>query len=111
MYFVGTSSEIRAALPLFDRAAACEGHRLANLCSYILPMRGKLRREALELIADDVADAADDTADLDLFVYRDGELVDLSASGAADEQVTMLAPAAARVHSRSQPAEARSSSR
>ena len=40
------------------------------------------------------ADAADDSADLDLFVYRDGELVDLSAAAAADEQVTMLAPAA-----------------
>lgn len=39
-------------------------------------------------------DAADDTADLDLYVYRDGELVDLSASGAADEQVDLLAPEA-----------------
>ena len=39
-------------------------------------------------------DAADDTADLDLYVYLDGELVDLSASGAADEQVTLLDPAA-----------------
>jgi subtilisin family serine protease len=38
-------------------------------------------------------DAADDTADLDLFVYLDGDLVDLSASGAADEQVTLIAPA------------------
>ncbi len=38
-------------------------------------------------------DSADDTADLDLFVYMDGELVDLSASGAADEQVTLIAPA------------------
>jgi len=37
-------------------------------------------------------DSDDDTADLDLFVYRDGELIDLSASGAADEQVTMLDP-------------------
>jgi hypothetical protein len=37
-------------------------------------------------------DSADDTADLDLFVYLDGEFVDLSASGAADEQVTLLAP-------------------
>ena len=34
-------------------------------------------------------DAADDTADLDLFVYLGGVLVDLSASGAADEQVTV----------------------
>jgi subtilisin family serine protease len=38
-------------------------------------------------------DSADDTADLDLFVYLNGDLVDLSASGAADEQVTLLAPA------------------
>jgi subtilisin family serine protease len=38
-------------------------------------------------------DSADDTADLDLFVYLDGELVDLSASGAADEEVTLLDPA------------------
>ena len=37
-------------------------------------------------------DAADDNADLDLFVYRDGELVEMSASGAADEEVTLLAP-------------------
>jgi subtilisin family serine protease len=37
-------------------------------------------------------DSLDDTADLDLFVYKDGEFVDLSASGAADEQVTLLAP-------------------
>ncbi len=39
-------------------------------------------------------DSADDTADLDLFVYLGGDLVDLSASGSADEQVTLLAPAA-----------------
>jgi len=39
-------------------------------------------------------DSADNTADLDLFVYLGGELVDLSASGSADEQVTLLAPAA-----------------
>jgi len=37
-------------------------------------------------------DSADDTADLDLFVYLDGELVDLSASGSADEEVTLLSP-------------------
>jgi hypothetical protein len=37
-------------------------------------------------------DAADDTADLDLYVYLDGDFVDLSASGAADEQVTLLDP-------------------
>ena len=35
-----------------------------------------------------------DTADLDLYVYKDGELVALSASGSADEQATIKAPAA-----------------
>jgi hypothetical protein len=39
-------------------------------------------------------DASDDTADLDLYVYKAGELVDLSASGAADEQVTVVHPEA-----------------
>jgi subtilisin family serine protease len=39
-------------------------------------------------------DSDDNTADLDLFVYRGGTLVDLSASGSADEQVTLIAPAA-----------------
>jgi Subtilase family/Fibronectin type-III domain/Bacterial pre-peptidase C-terminal domain/Peptidase inhibitor I9/PA domain len=39
-------------------------------------------------------DSGDDTADLDLFVYRGGVLRALSASGAADEQVTLTAPAA-----------------
>ena len=39
-------------------------------------------------------DSDDDTADLDLFVYKGGELIALSASGAADEQVTLLAPEA-----------------
>jgi subtilisin family serine protease len=37
-------------------------------------------------------DSDDNTADLDLFVYKGGELVDLSASGAADEQVTLIKP-------------------
>ena len=37
-------------------------------------------------------DSLDDTADLDLYVYLDGDFVDLSASGAADEQVTLLDP-------------------
>ncbi|MDT4913209.1 MAG: hypothetical protein QOC66_2337 [Pseudonocardiales bacterium] len=40
------------------------------------------------------ADSADDTADLDLYVYRGGTLVAVSASGSADEQATMKAPAA-----------------
>lgn len=39
-------------------------------------------------------DSVDDTADLDLFVYLDGQFVDLSASGAADEQITLLHPVA-----------------
>jgi subtilisin family serine protease len=39
-------------------------------------------------------DSGDDTADLDLFAYRNGALQALSASGAADEQVTLIAPAA-----------------
>ena len=38
-------------------------------------------------------DSADDTADLDLYVYKGGQFVNLSASGAADEQVTLVAPA------------------
>ncbi|HEX5039298.1 MAG TPA: S8 family serine peptidase [Candidatus Limnocylindria bacterium] len=47
-------------------------------------------------------DSDDDTADLDLFVYvEDGAdlaFVDLSASGAADEQVTLDAPAEGTYH-------------
>jgi subtilisin family serine protease len=39
-------------------------------------------------------DSADNTADLDLFVYKGGTLVDLSATGSADEQVTLANPAA-----------------
>ncbi|HET7471953.1 MAG TPA: S8 family peptidase [Candidatus Limnocylindrales bacterium] len=39
-------------------------------------------------------DSDDDTADLDLFIYRAGTRVGTSASGAADEQVTLLDPAA-----------------
>jgi len=39
-------------------------------------------------------DSDDDTADLDLYAYQGGTLVDLSASGSADEQVTMIDPAA-----------------
>jgi subtilisin family serine protease len=39
-------------------------------------------------------DSLDDTADLDMFVYKGGTLVALSASGSADEQVTLSAPAA-----------------
>lgn len=39
-------------------------------------------------------DSDDNAADLDLFVYSGGELVDLSASGSGDETVTMLDPEA-----------------
>ncbi|HEY0444760.1 MAG TPA: S8 family serine peptidase [Candidatus Limnocylindrales bacterium] len=39
-------------------------------------------------------DSSDNTADLDLYVYRGGALVGVSASGSADEQVTMRAPTA-----------------
>ena len=35
-----------------------------------------------------------DGVDLDLFVYKGGNFVDLSASAAADEQVTLIKPAA-----------------
>ncbi len=56
------------------------------------------RHYVVEVPADTVAarfdlDSADDSADLDLFVYLDGGFVDLSASGAADEQVTLVGPA------------------
>ena len=37
-------------------------------------------------------DALDDSSDLDLFVYKDGRFVDLSASVAADEEITLLSP-------------------
>lgn len=39
-------------------------------------------------------DATNDGADLDLFVFKGGSLVGVSASGAADEQVSLLGPAA-----------------
>jgi subtilisin family serine protease len=39
-------------------------------------------------------DAANNADDLDLYVYKDGALVDLSASAAGDEQVTLTDPAA-----------------
>jgi hypothetical protein len=40
-------------------------------------------------------DADSNTDDLDLFVYKAGVLVDLSASGSGDEQVTLIDPVAA----------------
>ena len=39
-------------------------------------------------------DSADDAADLDVYVYRDGVFVDFSATEASDEQVTVMSPAA-----------------
>jgi subtilisin family serine protease/uncharacterized protein YfaP (DUF2135 family) len=57
------------------------------------------RKYTVEVPAGTVAarfslDSDDDTADLDLFVYdENGDFVNLSASGAADEEVTLLAPA------------------
>ena len=39
-------------------------------------------------------DSQDDTADLDAFAYRNGTLVGISASGSADEQIDLVAPAA-----------------
>ncbi|MFL6024600.1 MAG: S8 family serine peptidase [Marmoricola sp.] len=39
-------------------------------------------------------DSDDDTADLDLYAYLNGALADVSASGSADEQVTLLDPEA-----------------
>jgi hypothetical protein len=57
-----------------------------KLYSVVVPADTKAARFSL--------DSVDDTADLDLFVYLDGDFVALSASGAADEEVTLLAPEA-----------------
>jgi subtilisin family serine protease len=69
----------------FDTAAPADD-AATNKYSVVVPAGTKLARYSL--------DSDDNTADLDLFVYKDGELVALSASGAADEQVTMLNPSA-----------------
>jgi subtilisin family serine protease len=58
-----------------------------------------VKHYAVDVPADTVAArfsevSQDDSADLDLYVYRNGDLVDLSASGDASEQVTLLDPAA-----------------
>ena len=58
-----------------------------------------VKKYSVVVPADSVAarfslDSLDDNADLDLFVYRGGVLVALSASGAADEESTMLDPVA-----------------
>ena len=46
------------------------------------------------LVARFALDALDDSSDLDLFVYKDGELVDFSASVGPDEELTFLSPVA-----------------
>jgi hypothetical protein len=70
----------------FDTAAPADD-AATNKYSVIVPAGTKVARFSL--------DSDDDTADLDLFVYKGTTLVALSASGAADEQVTLLAPEAA----------------
>jgi subtilisin family serine protease len=68
----------------FDTAAPVDD-AATNKYTVVVPVGTKLARFSL--------DSEDDTADLDLFVYKGSTLVALSASGAADEQVTMLNPA------------------
>jgi hypothetical protein len=70
----------------FDTAAPVDDAG-TNKYSVVVPAGTKVARFSL--------DSDDDTADLDLFVYKGTTLVALSASGAADEEVTMLSPEAA----------------
>ena len=70
----------------FDTAAPVDD-AATNKYSVVVPAGTKLARFSL--------DSDDDTADLDLFVYKGSTLVALSASGAADEQVTLFSPEAA----------------
>lgn len=70
----------------FDTAAPVDD-AATNKYSVVVPAGTKLARFSL--------DSDDNTADLDLFVYKGSTLVALSASGAADEQVTLFSPAAA----------------
>jgi hypothetical protein len=72
-----TTGEVDTAAPVVDADT--------KKYSVVVPAGTSVARFSL--------DSDDDTADLDLFVYRGGTLVDLSASGSADEQVTMLHPA------------------
>jgi hypothetical protein len=67
----------------FDDAAPVDDAD-TNKYTVVVPAGTKLARFSL--------DSDNDAADLDLFVYQDGVLVALSASGAADEEVTMLSP-------------------
>jgi hypothetical protein len=69
----------------FDSAAPVDD-AATNKYTVVVPAGTKVARFSL--------DSDDNTADLDLFVYRGTTLVALSASGAADEQVTMLNPTA-----------------
>jgi plastocyanin len=57
-----------------------------KLYSVVVPAGAKAARFSL--------DSNDNAADLDLFVYKGGVLTAFSASGAADEQVTLISPAA-----------------
>ena len=52
----------------------------------VVPAGAKVARFSL--------DSAQDAADLDLFVFKDGQFVDQSATGSADEEVTLLDPEA-----------------
>jgi hypothetical protein len=70
----------------FDTAAPADD-AATNKYSVVVPAGTKLARFSL--------DSDDNTADLDLFVYKGSTLVALSASGAADEQVTLFSPVAA----------------
>jgi hypothetical protein len=69
----------------FDTAAPVDD-AATNKYTVDVPAGTKVARFSL--------DSDDNAADLDLFVYRGTTLVALSASGAADEQVTMLNPTA-----------------
>jgi subtilisin family serine protease len=83
---VGVTPEAGSvATGAFDTAAPVDD-AATNKYSVVVAEGTKVARFSL--------DSDDDSADLDLFVYKGGQLVDLSASGAADEQVTLLSPAA-----------------
>ena len=68
----------------------------SSTIEYLQPVPGGAKVARFSL------DAVDDNADLDLFVYVETPtglaFVDLSASGAADEQVTLVAPAEGTYH-------------
>jgi subtilisin family serine protease len=68
----------------FDATSPVAG---AGTKAYQVPVAAGTRAARFSL------DSDDDTADLDLYVYKAGVLVGVSASGSADEQVTLLDPA------------------